>query len=192
MKPQLVLLAGPNGAGKTTFYEAHLRDKGLPFLNADISAAMLGLDAYEAARTLDALRKWYIDGGLSFISETVFSDEQGAKLGMLREALAAGFEVHLIYIGVDSPELAQARVLHRVENKGHPVPPDKIAARYPRSLANLAEAIRFVPSVEILDNSDPTNPHRQIAVFRGGVLKTKSAGPVPAWAKPLLKINAKS
>jgi predicted ABC-type ATPase len=37
----LILLAGPNGAGKSTFYEAHLQNSGLPFLNADIVAKEL-------------------------------------------------------------------------------------------------------------------------------------------------------
>ena len=45
----MVALAGPNGAGKTTFYEAHLKDCGLRFLNADILAGELGTDAYQGA-----------------------------------------------------------------------------------------------------------------------------------------------
>ncbi len=49
----LILLAGPNGAGKSTFYEVHLRNSGLPFLNADVVARELGLSDYEASRALD-------------------------------------------------------------------------------------------------------------------------------------------
>lgn len=33
--PLLVMLACPNGAGKTSFFEAHLSQLDLPFLNAD-------------------------------------------------------------------------------------------------------------------------------------------------------------
>jgi predicted ABC-type ATPase len=73
-----------------------------------------------------------------------------------------------------------------VENGGHPVPPDKIASRYPRSLANLAEAVRFVSSVEFFDNSDAENPHRRIAHFEAGALKWKTDETVPRWARPLL------
>ena len=184
--PDLILLAGPNGAGKSTFYDAHLQDSGLPFLNADVVAKELGLADYDASRALDALRDFYIKRRLSFISETVFSDPVGAKLAMLRTAMKEGFHVRLLFIGLGSAALSEARVQHRVDNGGHAVPPDKIAARYPRSLINLAEAIKFVPSVELYDNSDPENPHRRVAHFRAGVMEWKAEGILPTWAKPFV------
>jgi len=184
--PDLILLAGPNGAGKSTFHEVYLQDSGLPFLNADVVAREMGLADYEASRALDELRDFYIQRRLSFVSETVFSDPVGAKVAMLRAAMAAGFKVRLLFIGVESPELSEARVRHRVENGGHPVPPDKIASRYPRSLANLAEAVKFVSSVELFDNSDAENPHRRIAHFEAGALKWKTDETVPRWARPFL------
>ena len=49
MNPQLIMLAGPNGAGKSTFYQTYLAGLGLPFLNADVLAAEVGMEAYEAA-----------------------------------------------------------------------------------------------------------------------------------------------
>lgn len=188
MKPDLVLLAGPNGAGKSTFYEAHLRATGLPFLNSDVVARDLGVTDYEASQALDQIRDLYIERKISFISETVFSDPVGAKVAMLRRAMDAAFNVRLIYIGLDNPTLAQARVGHRVGNGGHPVPLDKIVARYPRTLANLALAIKCVASVELYDNSDAQNPHRRIAHFEAGVLKWKTAEIMPAWAKSSVMI----
>ena len=59
--PLLVMLAGPNGAGKTTFYEAHLKQLGLPFLNADVLAQATGLNAYSAAQTIAAIRDQWIE-----------------------------------------------------------------------------------------------------------------------------------
>jgi predicted ABC-type ATPase len=188
MKPDLVLLAGPNGAGKSTFYEVHLRASGLPFLNSDVMSKELGVTDYEASRALDEIRDLHIERKISFISETVFSDPVSAKVAMLRRAMDAGFNVRLIYIGLDSPALAQARVSHRVGNGGHPVPLDKIVARYPRSLANFASAIKFVASVELYDNSDAQNPHWHIAHFEASDLKWKTDGTVPGWAQPFLEI----
>jgi predicted ABC-type ATPase len=107
MRPDLVLLAGPNGAGKSTFYEMHLRATGLPFLNSDIVVRDLGVTDYEASEALDEIRELYIARRLSFISETVFSDPVGAKVAMLRRAMEAGFNVRLIYIGLESAALAQ-------------------------------------------------------------------------------------
>ena len=191
MKPELVLLAGPNGAGKSTFYQVNLQVTGLPFLNSDVVAKELGLTDYEASRAMDELRALYIARGISFISETVFSDPAGAKLAMLQSAIDAGYNVRLIFIGLENPTLAQARVIHRVDNGGHSVPMDKIVARYPRSLANLAQAINFVSSVELVDNSDPENPHRQIAFFEAGKLKWRTEEPIPGWAKPFVDKGGK-
>ena len=73
MKPRLVVLAGPNGAGKTTFYRLYLQESGLPFLNADVLQVNTGMDAYEAARTVDAARLAYLEVRAGFITETVFS-----------------------------------------------------------------------------------------------------------------------
>ena len=100
--------------------------------------------------------------------------------------MEAGFDVRLLFIGLEGAALSEARVHHRVENAGHAVPPDKIAARYPRPLKNLGEAIKFVSSVELYDNSDPENPHRRIAHFRAGDLAWKTEGTIPTWAKNYL------
>lgn len=56
MNPRLVVLVDPNDAGKSTFFRQNLQEAGLPFLNADVLQVNTGLDAYEAARTVDAAR----------------------------------------------------------------------------------------------------------------------------------------
>src|SRR5271157_1904319 len=55
-RPVIVAIAGPNGAGKTTFYRSHLQAAGLRFLNADVWARQLNIDAYAAARAAGAMR----------------------------------------------------------------------------------------------------------------------------------------
>lgn len=184
--PQLVVLTGPNGAGKSTFYDVFLAGSPLPFLNADLFAAETGVDSLEAARILDATRARMIEDRLGFITETVFSDPHGAKLGMLRAAIAAGFEVTLIYIGVASAELCARRVDQRIAIGGHDVPRDRIASRFARSLANLARAIAFVPVVELYDNSSVDEPYRPVATFRAGKLVARAAGRLPRWARGLV------
>lgn len=185
-RPQLVLLAGPNGAGKSTFYDAFLADSPLPFLNTDSFAAETGIDSFEAARILDATRDRMIDDGLGFITETVFSDPQGLKVEMLRKAVAAGFEVTLIYIGVISAELLPRRIDQRIARGGHDVPRDRIASRFERSLENLRRAISVVPAIELFDNSSMENPYRHVASFRDGKLAWRAAGQLPRWARDIV------
>ena len=155
-------------------------------MNADLVAAELGIDSLEAARIMDATRDRLIDERAGFITETVFSDPHGAKLDMLRKACTAGYDVTLIYIGLDSAELAALRVEQRVASGGHDVPRDRIASRFERSLDNLGVAITFVPSVEIYDNSSVDKPYQRVATFAAGKLSWR-ARTIPRWARAVVK-----
>ncbi|NVB83886.1 MAG: hypothetical protein HOV81_36260 [Kofleriaceae bacterium] len=183
--PQLVVLAGPNGAGKSTFYDAFLAESPLPFLNADLFAAETGVDSAEAARILDATRDRMIADRLGFITETVFSDPYGAKLAMMRTAVEANYDVTLVYIGIATVDLSAKRIDQRVASGGHDVPRDRLAPRFERSLANLKEAVSFVPSVEIYDNSSVDEPYQRIASFRAGSLAFR-ASKIPRWARDIV------
>jgi predicted ABC-type ATPase len=124
-----------------------------------------------------------IEQGLGFITETVFSDPFGQKVDMLRKAVAAGYDVTLIYIGLASSELSSRRVDQRVARGGHDVPRDRIASRFKRSLDNLRKAIPFVPTVELYDNSSAVEPYRRVATFRTGSLRWRMTGRLPNWAR---------
>lgn len=184
-RPILVALAGPNGAGKTTFYHAHLRPAGLRFLNADEIARELEIDAYEAARVVTELRQELVRQRESFVLETVFSDPVGDKLSFLKTAAQSGYTVVLCFIALSGPETSEQRVAMRVSQGGHDVPSEKLVSRYPRTLANLQEAIRELPHVLIFDNDDLAAPFRRAAVIEGGRLLW-SAGSVPKWLSKLL------
>ena len=181
--PLLIMLAGPNGAGKSTFYESYLKPLGLPFLNADILAREANMDAYTAADTIAAIRDQRIADGLSFVTETVFSDPFGEKVQVLREASARGFDVILIYIGIKDANLCHRRVKARVSAGGHDVPVEKLAARYARSLDNLERAISQLPCVRIYDNSAFREPHRFLGEYAHRKPVSKTDDPIPKWAR---------
>lgn len=178
--PRLVVLAGPNGAGKSTYYRAYLKESGLMYLNADDIAAKLGLSVGESARTADAVRAELLDSGESFITETVFSDPVGAKLQFMKDAIAKGYHVTLIYIGLDCSELSEARVVQRVESGGHDVPSERLSRRYAQSLINLRAAMDFVPIVRVFDNSDAEDPFRYVLQINDG-LKLDQVAQLPRW-----------
>ena len=73
----------------------------------------------------------------------------------------------------------------RVSQGGHDVPTDKLASRFPRTMANLAEAVRALPYVLVFDNDDLARPYRLAAVFEQGKVVSLNK-PVPTWVKPLL------
>ena len=184
-RPIMIALAGPNGAGKTTFYRTYLRPSGLRFVNADVVAHDLGVDAYKAARLADTLRRQLVQQRESFIFETVFSDPVGDKLTFLKEVERSGYAVVLFFIGIDGPEVSDQRVTMRVLKGGHDVPADKIKERYPRVMSNLKRALAELSNVRVYDNGDLNRPYRLAATVENGQ-GIELRDPIPGWLRELL------
>lgn len=167
-RPVVVVVAGSNGAGKTTFFNAHLADVGLRFVNADELALELGVGAYDAANLADRVRRALLAHGESFVFETVFSDPVGDKVKFLKEAQEKGYHVVLIFIRIADIEMSKQRVSMRAMQGGHDVPDEKLERRFSRTLANLDRAIATLPLVLVFDNSDMARPYRLEAVHQDG------------------------
>lgn len=167
-RPIIIALAGSNGSGKSTFYESHLADGGLRFINADELSASLGLSAYGAAELAASVRRELVNQRESFIFETVLSDPIGEKVDQLASYAALGYTVVLIFIRIESVDESSRRVAMRVCQGGHDVPDDKLRARFERTLANLQRAIERLPHVIIFSNEDLSNPYRLIAAYETG------------------------
>ncbi len=179
-RPVVVAVAGPNGAGKSTFYKAHLLPAGLRFVNADVLAKSLELDPYVAARMADDLRRELVRQRESFVFETVFSDPVGEKVAFLKDCAGRGHSVVLCFIGLASSDVSDERVAMRVLQGGHDVPIEKLVARFPRTLDNLALAIRELPHVRVYDNSDLRHPFRHVLSVDSGRIAAVHP-PVPEW-----------
>lgn len=187
VRPLIVAIAGPNGAGKSTFYQAFIARAGLRLVNADDLARAFELDPYDAAARASELRRIFISHRESFAFETVLSDPVGEKVEFLRDVAATGYNVVFCFIGLAAPDVSEERVAMRVLQGGHDVPTEKLHARFPRSLRNLALAVSLLPHVWVFDNSDLAHPFRRLAVFEDGVLVTKSEDPWPEWFSAVVK-----
>ena len=197
-QPVFYLLAGPNGAGKSTLYRSAVA-QGLvpgtvPFVNADLHEASSlehlpdPLQRSRAARAwADEARSRHLDAGTSFVSETVFSHT--SKLDLMAAAKRAGFAVVLLVVCVDDPDMLLSRVVQRVREGGHPVPPERILSRYPRTVRHLAVAIRRANLALLYDTSSPAGEAvqapRMVARLRGGQLVWRSDS-MPGWAQSML------
>lgn len=185
---QLWLLAGGNGAGKSTFFRLFLEPKGIKFINADLIARDLDSEnqptaSYKASHLAERLRQKFLEEGLSFCFETVFSHV--SKIDFVARAKSLGYEVILVFIHLDNPELNEARVSQRVSEGGHDVPAEKIHGRLPRTVKNIMKALPLVDSAFLLDNSTRDHPFRQIAVVHLG-RKRILCDDIPAWALSML------
>ena len=102
--------------------------------------------------------------GEDFAIETTLTTR--SYVAMVRKAQASGYKVSLIYIWLNSPQLAIQRVAERVSNGGHNIPTHVIERRYFRGIKNLFEL--FMPICDVwlvADNSD--NQLTQIAINSG-------------------------
>jgi len=184
-RPTLVLLAGPNGAGKSTLYETRIAPGlSVPFINADIiqreelNATDMSA-AYKAAEIAMTRRRNMLAAGQSFATETVFSHP--SKLDLIHEAKALGFRVMVFHVGVHSPDLSVARVGARVTEGGHPVPEEKIRARYERGGALIRKAVLLSDVGHVFDNSGLNQPPARIITFKADTLSFVVPD-LPRWA----------
>jgi len=167
-RPIVIAIAGSNGAGKSTFFETQLADSGLRFVNADEIARELNIGPYEAAEAAGVIRAALVERRESFVFETVLSDPVGEKVELLAQYAASGYEVVMIFIRIADIEASIQRVSMRASQGGHDIPDEKLQARFARTQANLARAIKSLPSVLVFDNSDLSRPYRLVERYRDG------------------------
>jgi predicted ABC-type ATPase len=96
----------------------------------------------------------------------------------MRRATTRVFEVHIIYVCLDTPERNIRRVQERVSQGGHDVPDDDVRRRYERSLANLPDVIRAADRAVLYDNSE--GAQRKVLEVREGRVVWSTAE-VPDW-----------
>lgn len=139
MNKIVYLIGGSNGAGKTTFAKEFVKIVDIYFLNADEIAKEFDPKDIEGGK-LEAGREFFkrlerlVENKESFVIESTLS---GLYIKNIIKRLSLnGYRVNLLYIYLDSPELAIDRVKIRVMEGGHNIPKQDIERRYYRSKRN--------------------------------------------------------
>jgi predicted ABC-type ATPase len=159
LAPRCIIIAGPDGAGKTTFAREFLpKDTDIVhFVNADLIASGLSalrpeIAAVTAGRVFLAELDRLARGRTSFAFETTLSGRVYA--GRLRRWKAAGYRIEIMYLRIDSPQLALRRIAARVRQGGHNVPRHDVLRRFQRSWANFERIYRPLADIwSVYDNS---------------------------------------
>lgn len=105
----------------------------------------------EAVRRIEAWLETSINAHQSVGVETVLSTSKYRRL--VRAAKRRGFEIRLIYVILETPDLNVERVRLRVRKGGHDVPVEKVRERWARSLRQLPWFLNQADWALIFDNS---------------------------------------
>lgn len=203
-RPVLYVLAGVNGAGKSSIGGHLLQRVGLTWFNPDTFARELmtatGCDqeTANAHAWAEGMRRFddAISRGRNYAFETTLGGRTvTAKIFKATQT----HDVLLWFCGLSSPELHIARVKARVAAGGHPIPEERIHARYPRAQLNLIKLMPHVAHLQVHDNSteasaDGTVPDPLLVLeIKNGRLVTPSADNLkalqdaPEWTKAILE-----
>ncbi len=179
--PILTVVAGPNGSGKSTITQRLSFEGRDRLLDPDAIARGLNPSNPSAAAIAagrEALRRIaeYLDRRVSFAVETTLSSAR--NIDLIHTAKSLGYETHLAFVGLDSPDRCIARVRNRASRGGHFVPDADVRRRYARSMANVADALRLADTADVYDNS--ADGHRLVLVSKAGVIVWRAA-PLPQW-----------
>lgn len=159
--PEFCILAGPNGAGKTTCANL-LVPAGVVFLNADEIA--LGMNA-EPGPKRDLAASRILLGRMGRLEAAGRSFAIGANLAnralpiRIRRMSGRGYRVSLVFVWLQSVDLAIDRVMERVRRGGHSVPAETIRRRYRAGISNFLHLYRpIVDTWLFYDNSSHAGP----------------------------------
>ncbi len=144
---KIIIIAGPNGAGKSTFAKEFLpNEAGCPtFVNADLIAAGLSpfnpeAAAIRAGRLMLLEIKSHVKKGSSFAFETTLAGLSYVK--HIREWREDNYHVKLLFLSLNTPEDAIARVSARVRQGGHFIPDEVVIRRFHAGLKHFEEFYR--------------------------------------------------
>jgi predicted ABC-type ATPase len=180
---------------------ATFRSAGADYFNPDEATARIrdanpGLSIADANSAAWFQSKRLLERAIHERQDFAFETTLGGDTitGLLGEALAAGVDVRVWFVGLSSPALHVARVRSRVMRGGHDIPEAKIRERYDRSRIHLIELMPRLTELRVFDNSLEADPHagrspRPILVLHlanGRITQMIDPTDTPAWARPIV------
>jgi predicted ABC-type ATPase len=171
-KPLVLFLTGAPGAGKTTFYESKLRES-FPIL---LKSSSSPLEQAEVERQQKELLRTH----KSFVFQSSVVD-----MDLVNKARSHGFDVKVIFIGTEHPDLNIARILSRVSRGGLFAPIATLHEEHGNGIRQLKTLAKTVDELVLLDNTVEGRAPRLVVQFVDGEI-VKLARTVAQWAHRVL------
>jgi predicted ABC-type ATPase len=143
---EVIIVAGGNGVGKTTFaLEFLLENPNYEFLNADETAKELSPEnpqgrKISAGKIFFKKLAEYVRDGESFLIESTLSGRYLKKL--IKELPKNGYQITIIFLFVDAPDILIERIHNRVAKGGHHIPDDDVKRRFWRGKENFIQSYK--------------------------------------------------
>lgn len=140
LNKEIIIVAGANGVGKTTFARQFLNEyPDYEYLNADeiakeISPENIQEKQIKAGKIFFEKLKSFVAEEKSFLIESTLSGRYLIKF--LSGVQKRNYQTTIIFIFVDSPEVAIERIAGRVKKGGHFVPEKDVRRRFERGRRN--------------------------------------------------------
>lgn len=195
---ELYIIMGSNGAGKSSVGPTYLPqpiqlthtvfDGDKLFMEKRAELWKQGIKANKESKklamefvdqTFEGLVKEALQNHESFVYEGHFTND--ATWDIPKKFRDKGYTVHLLYLGLETPELSDLRVLDRAKNeRGHYVDPVTVRTNFYGNLDKLDEYYSIAHSLKILDTS--TTDHILLAhIDAGKIVEAVEVAELPLW-----------
>ena len=170
---QLVIIGGANGSGKTTLAREFVALEKFTYLGADEIACELNpkrpeMAAIAAARLFSQRFSSLIEKRESLIVESTLSGLSLRKC--IEKAKKFGYNINILFVYLDSPDLCVQRVAARVAKGGHHVPEEDIKRRHARSNANFWHTYKNLANEWALFNNGEEGIVQVAASTQSGII----------------------
>lgn len=177
-KKIFTILAGINGVGKSSMMGVlkSASDSYGTIIDPDDYARKYGGNLSGGKEAIKDI-EFCLKNGLAFTEETTLSGNH--IINTAKRAKSLGYEVHLIYIGLNSAQDSIDRVANRVKRGGHNIPNDTIIRRYNSRFVQLSKILEYCDSAKFYTNY---NGYQLVATYDGATATiSQIVDTPPAW-----------
>lgn len=183
-RPVYTIIAGSNGSGKSTFRHLYpefivgdIVDPDVISIQLSPGLSKLEKDAAAARKAIEICNKC-LEDKISFLQETTLSGRCININKNITLARLQGYDIRLIYLAVESSDIAIRNINERVKNGGHHIDDSTVKKRFEQSYKNLLDISKRVNKINVFDNS--SRGYNELLSIENGHILFKDSN-MPSW-----------